>query len=231
MYHIVNISIYIYIYISTLHILLLGVHHYSTFIHCIKLFNSIWSMKIYDWDFFLQIDDCRRTHNYDQFICTFLSMLAKEGHLADLVEKHSLIKKRHTGLGAGRVSNIKTAAERRRVRTNRRRWQEKQRFHWPGKMKVSFWQESHGFPFVRRNKDSHWTGELCEDIHWSDKNKVFHWTGETKISIGQEKQRFLLDKKCTSVNHLFQRNETQSKLYPCALSLHWKQQIFIVVKM
>nr|XP_022302279.1 ubiquitin carboxyl-terminal hydrolase BAP1-like isoform X2 [Crassostrea virginica] len=68
-----------------------------------------------------QIDDCRRTHNYDQFICTFLSMLAKEGHLADLVEKHSLIKKRHTGLGAGRVSNIKTAAERRRVRTNRRR--------------------------------------------------------------------------------------------------------------
>lgn len=70
-----------------------------------------------------QIDDCRRTHNYDQFICTFLSMLAKEGHLADLVEKHSLIKKRHTGLGLGRVSNVKTAAERRRVRANRRRWQ------------------------------------------------------------------------------------------------------------
>lgn len=68
-----------------------------------------------------QIDDCRRTHNYDQFICTFLSMLAKEGHLADLVEKHSLIKKRHTGLGLGRVSNVKTAAERRRVRANRRR--------------------------------------------------------------------------------------------------------------
>lgn len=125
-FHRVNVSLSLYI--STLHILklLLGVHHYSTFIHCIKLFNSIWSMKIFDWGFFLQIDDCRRTHNYDQFICTFLSMLAKEGHLADLVEKHSLIKKRHTGLGAGRVSNIKTAAERRRVRTNRRRWQEKQ---------------------------------------------------------------------------------------------------------
>lgn len=77
-----------------------------------------------DWDLILfQIDDCRRTHNYDQFICTFLSMLAKEGHLADLVEKHSLIKKRHTGLGLGRVSNVKTAAERRRVRANRRRWQ------------------------------------------------------------------------------------------------------------
>ena len=140
--------IYIYIYIA-----------YSTFIHCIKLFKSIWSMKIFDWDFFLQIDDCRRTHNYDQFICTFLSMLAKEGHLADLVEKHSLIKKRHTGLGAGRVSNIKTAAERRRVRTNRRRWQEKQRFHWTGKnegfhstgvTQISIGQKKQRFPLNRR---------------------------------------------------------------------------------
>lgn len=28
---------------------------------------------------FLQIDDQRRTHNYDEFICTFISMLAQEG--------------------------------------------------------------------------------------------------------------------------------------------------------
>ena len=27
----------------------------------------------------LQIDDQRRTHNYDEFICTFISMLAQEG--------------------------------------------------------------------------------------------------------------------------------------------------------
>ncbi|KAK6640983.1 hypothetical protein RUM44_012682 [Polyplax serrata] len=35
-----------------------------------------------------KIDDCRRTHNYDEFICTFLSMLAEQGKLADLVEQH-----------------------------------------------------------------------------------------------------------------------------------------------
>ncbi|XP_059052870.1 ubiquitin carboxyl-terminal hydrolase calypso [Achroia grisella] len=32
-----------------------------------------------------KVDDCRRTHNYDEFICTFLSMLAERGALAELV--------------------------------------------------------------------------------------------------------------------------------------------------
>lgn len=32
-----------------------------------------------------KVDDCRRTHNYDEFICTFLSMLAHEGALGDLL--------------------------------------------------------------------------------------------------------------------------------------------------
>lgn len=41
-----------------------------------------------------KIDDCRRTHNYDQFICTFLSMLAEQGHLAGLVEQQMNAKKR-----------------------------------------------------------------------------------------------------------------------------------------
>ena len=40
-----------------------------------------------------QIDDGRRTHNYDRFICTFLSMLAEQGHLADLVEQQTVKKK------------------------------------------------------------------------------------------------------------------------------------------
>lgn len=40
------------------------------------------------------VDDCRRTHNYDQFICTFLSMLAEQGKLADLVEQQLQIKRR-----------------------------------------------------------------------------------------------------------------------------------------
>ena len=32
------------------------------------------------------IDDCRRSHDYDQFIAAFLSMLAERGHLGDLLE-------------------------------------------------------------------------------------------------------------------------------------------------
>uniref|UniRef100_A0A0A9YBB0 Ubiquitin carboxyl-terminal hydrolase n=1 Tax=Lygus hesperus TaxID=30085 RepID=A0A0A9YBB0_LYGHE len=32
-----------------------------------------------------KIDDCRRTHNYDEFICTFLLMLAEQGKMAELV--------------------------------------------------------------------------------------------------------------------------------------------------
>ena len=36
-----------------------------------------------------RIDDCRRVHDYDEFITTFLAMLAEQGHLGDLLE-HSL---------------------------------------------------------------------------------------------------------------------------------------------
>ena len=35
------------------------------------------------------MDDCRRVHDYDEFIQTFLAMLAERGHLGDLLE-HSL---------------------------------------------------------------------------------------------------------------------------------------------
>ena len=38
--------------------------------------------------FYFQIDACRRTHNYDQFIMTFLSMLAEQGFLGDLMEEN-----------------------------------------------------------------------------------------------------------------------------------------------
>lgn len=37
-----------------------------------------------------KVDDSRRTHNYDEFICTFLSMLAEQGKLASLVQQHQL---------------------------------------------------------------------------------------------------------------------------------------------
>lgn len=43
-----------------------------------------------------KIDDCRRTHNYDQFICTFLTMLAQKGILPDLVQQHLGAQKRNT---------------------------------------------------------------------------------------------------------------------------------------
>ncbi|XP_053671269.1 ubiquitin carboxyl-terminal hydrolase calypso [Anopheles nili] len=45
-----------------------------------------------------KLDDCRRTHNYDEFICTFLSMLAHQGVLAELVSQ-DLIANRKPSLG------------------------------------------------------------------------------------------------------------------------------------
>ena len=36
-----------------------------------------------------RVDDCRRVHDYDEFIQTFLAMLAERGQLGDLLE-HSL---------------------------------------------------------------------------------------------------------------------------------------------
>ncbi|XP_055687149.1 ubiquitin carboxyl-terminal hydrolase calypso [Lutzomyia longipalpis] len=41
-----------------------------------------------------KVDDCRRTHNYDEFICTFLSMLAHEGALGELVSQHLLLPRK-----------------------------------------------------------------------------------------------------------------------------------------
>ena len=42
------------------------------------------------------IDDCRRSHDYDQFITAFLSMLAERGHLGNLLEHGiSVAKKKY----------------------------------------------------------------------------------------------------------------------------------------
>jgi Ubiquitin carboxyl-terminal hydrolases len=49
-----------------------------------------------------QVDDCRRTHNYDEFICTFLTMLAHEGKLADLVQEHLAQPKKQGAAAKGR---------------------------------------------------------------------------------------------------------------------------------
>ncbi|GAB0090441.1 Ubiquitin carboxyl-terminal hydrolase [Sergentomyia squamirostris] len=49
-----------------------------------------------------KVDDCRRTHNYDEFICTFLSMLAHEGALGELVAQHLLLPRKIPTTGAKR---------------------------------------------------------------------------------------------------------------------------------
>ncbi|XP_019647813.1 PREDICTED: ubiquitin carboxyl-terminal hydrolase BAP1-like [Branchiostoma belcheri] len=38
-----------------------------------------------------KVDDCRRTHNYDEFIRTFLRMLAEQGQLSKLVDQHPAV--------------------------------------------------------------------------------------------------------------------------------------------
>ncbi|CAH1784373.1 unnamed protein product [Owenia fusiformis] len=69
-----------------------------------------------------KIDDCRRTHNYDQFICTFLSMLAEQGHLANLVEEHMSVSKRRSGNGLSRTSQSRKPDKRsRKTKTKKRR--------------------------------------------------------------------------------------------------------------
>ncbi|KAI4548089.1 hypothetical protein MG293_000419 [Ovis ammon polii] len=49
-----------------------------------------------------KIDDQRRTHNYGEFICTFISMLAQEGMLANLVEQNISVRRRQ-GVSIGRL--------------------------------------------------------------------------------------------------------------------------------
>ncbi|XP_012278628.1 ubiquitin carboxyl-terminal hydrolase calypso isoform X2 [Orussus abietinus] len=67
-----------------------------------------------------KIDDCRRTHNYDEFICTFLSMLAQQGKLAELVQQHLTLKK-HTSVSVNRVHRSSKKTETRQNSSRRRR--------------------------------------------------------------------------------------------------------------
>lgn len=58
---------------------------------------------------FIQVDDCRRTHNYDEFICTFLSMLAQQGILAELVSQHLTLPRKsinNFGSNSNRMNRI-----------------------------------------------------------------------------------------------------------------------------
>ncbi|EDV98236.1 ubiquitin carboxyl-terminal hydrolase calypso [Drosophila grimshawi] len=56
-----------------------------------------------------KVDASRRTHNYDKFICTFLSMLAHQGVLGELVSQHLLPSKKIANR-LNRQTNAATAA-------------------------------------------------------------------------------------------------------------------------
>ena len=71
----------------------------------IKQCKKLSALSRWLFTLFKQIDDCRRTHNYDEFICTFLSMLAQQGKLADLVQQH-LVQHRKPGLAVPRVQRF-----------------------------------------------------------------------------------------------------------------------------
>ncbi|CAM9990921.1 unnamed protein product [Lampetra planeri] len=67
-----------------------------------------------------KIDDQRRTHNYDEFICTFISMLAQQGKLSSLVEQNISVRRRQ-GVSIGRLHKQRKPDRRRRSRPNRTR--------------------------------------------------------------------------------------------------------------
>ncbi|XP_051550171.1 ubiquitin carboxyl-terminal hydrolase BAP1-like [Myxocyprinus asiaticus] len=69
-----------------------------------------------------KIDDQRRTHNYDEFICTFISMLAQEGMLASLVEQNISVRRRQ-GVSIGRLHKQRKPDRRKRSRPYKARRQ------------------------------------------------------------------------------------------------------------
>lgn len=70
-----------------------------------------------------RVDDSRRTHNYDEFICTFLSMLAEQGTLAALVEQNIVGRKRARRSSPGTESPVHRhrSSNKGRARYNKRR--------------------------------------------------------------------------------------------------------------
>ncbi|GIY69596.1 ubiquitin carboxyl-terminal hydrolase BAP1 [Caerostris extrusa] len=80
----------------------------------LNLFDEIEKRKKY------KIDDCRRTHNYDQFICTFLSMLAEQGNLRTSGTAVSSGGEAQ-GVAVGRLHKAKKPDKRRRSRPKKRK--------------------------------------------------------------------------------------------------------------
>lgn len=63
-----------------------------------------------------KVEDCRRRHNYDPFVSTFLTMLADQGHLARILEKQN------TGLRrVGSASSLKGNGSRKEMGRKKKR--------------------------------------------------------------------------------------------------------------
>lgn len=73
-----------------------------------------------DKRYMFKVDDCRRTHNYDEFICTFLSMLAHQGALAELVSQ-SISRKSASGSLTNRIGRPYKKSDRTKKSSGKRR--------------------------------------------------------------------------------------------------------------
>lgn len=56
-----------------------------------------------------KIDDSRRTFNYDPFICAFLTLLAQQGKLADLVQQHLCVPRKPLNQVSGSTVAVRSA--------------------------------------------------------------------------------------------------------------------------
>lgn len=74
-----------------------------------------------DKRYMFKVDDCRRTHNYDEFICTFLSMLAHQGALAELVSQSISRKSASSAINRGIVRQYNKKNDRSKKSTGKRR--------------------------------------------------------------------------------------------------------------
>lgn len=76
-----------------------GLNHYiecgrESLLTAIVTLLSKWLNISFFFFFPPQVDHSRRTHDYDPFIRTFLTMLAEQGHFAQLVEQQTSLKRR-----------------------------------------------------------------------------------------------------------------------------------------
>lgn len=78
---------------------------------CVIRIQNLILLVLVDTYFYIfskQIDGCRRTHDYNDFICTFLSMMAEQGTVVELVEQQLILQK-HPGVLSGKSARLKNS--------------------------------------------------------------------------------------------------------------------------